>query len=85
MCEICRTSPCVRRCPNAPIQKEVLKCENCKDGVKYGERYAVLNDVVFCENCLEDLTVEEIFNIAGIEMRTVEEDEFDDRSSFYDE
>lgn len=44
MCEICRTSPCVSRCPNYVPRKTRTYCAVCGDGIYGGEEYIENND-----------------------------------------
>lgn len=51
MCEICGRKPCHSRCPNAPEEKPVLHCDECKKPIFAGEYYYSDNGWNICEEC----------------------------------
>lgn len=51
MCEICGQKPCHSRCPNAPEEKPVLHCDECKKDIFAGEYYYTDNGWNICEEC----------------------------------
>ena len=44
MCEICRSNPCLSRCPNYITPKTHYNCSICKEGIQNGEEYIVNDD-----------------------------------------
>ena len=51
MCEICRSFPCVSRCPNAKEPQPVLECDECKEDIYEGEEYYTDNGWNVCVKC----------------------------------
>lgn len=78
MCSLCRKQPCDSRCPNAVEEKPVLTCGVCKEGIYEGDKYFEVvqkcNISNICENCLEDLTADEILFFCGEKMKIAEKE-----------
>lgn len=58
MCEECRHSPCVSRCPNF-VPVPLLYCDECGEGICSGERYYKIQlegqqTQNLCESCIDD-------------------------------
>ncbi len=70
MCDICRQNPCHPRCPNAPDPKPSHKCTKCGGGIFEGDKFLESYGEVICMECLEDMDVEELIEIAGLELST---------------
>lgn len=72
MCGLCRQEPCHSRCPNAEEEKPVCTCGICNEGIMRGEKYYEVaqkcNVSYICENCLDDMTADEILFFAGEKM-----------------
>lgn len=68
MCEICRQNPCHPRCPNAPEPKPVHKCEMCHGGIFEGDKFLESCRGIICIDCLEDMDISELLEIAGLEL-----------------
>lgn len=68
MCEICKQNPCHSRCPNAPELEPTYKCVKCHEGIFSGDRFLELNSGKICMDCLEDMSVEVLLKIAGLEL-----------------
>lgn len=77
MCEICLTHPCLRGCPNEPPALIIGKCKRCREGIEIGMRYLDSNRGYYCEDCLEDMPVSELLDLAGLELETAGETEWD--------
>lgn len=54
MCEVCLTSPCNPRCPNAPEPPTVYTCEYCREPIVVGEDYWQLDGDYWHEDCFDD-------------------------------
>ena len=65
MCEICGQNPCHPRCPNAPEPKEVHICSECLEGIYPGDRFYESCGRYVCEECLNGMTIDEIFELLG--------------------
>lgn len=72
MCDVCRCSPCLTRCPNAS-DNPVLWCSVCGEGVNEGEEYWDLDNPV-CTLCLHDMSVADIMDLLGYGLSVAEED-----------
>lgn len=70
MCSVCRRDPCAAGCPNAdePIQKHV--CSMCGYGIYEGDRYYDGPKGYYCEDCLVDMSLEELVELMGEELKT---------------
>lgn len=57
MCDICRKTPCVNRCPNAepPV---VFNCENCGNDISVGDEYIKVGYKIYCMDCCSTKTAE---------------------------
>ena len=59
MCQLCMTSPCDSRCPNADNPVPVYYCK-CGEGIYEGDKYFDNGNVKICEECLDNMSAEEI-------------------------
>ena len=55
MCEVCRSTPCHPRCPNAPDPEEipVFVCSGCGKDIVDGQDYWEIMGEQFCETCID--------------------------------
>ena len=58
MCEICHSSPCLSRCPNAPEPEAVYKCAYCKEGIIEGDEYFEYDGKYYHEDCFGECAVD---------------------------
>lgn len=72
MCATCLNTPCHPRCPNAPEPKPLYTCKKCKDGIYAGDKFFDGPDGYVCEDCIEDMTGEEIIKMCGMGLQTAE-------------
>ena len=63
MCEYCGGTN--KHEVGCPFYEPIVKCSKC--GGEAGEGYYQINDVVICEHCLEEMWVEEIMKLFGVE------------------
>lgn len=70
MCGMCLRSPCDTRCPNAPEAKIIYTCSKCGYGIFEGEKFLDGPEGYICEECLADMTVKEILEMCGENLRT---------------
>lgn len=79
MCNICLSSPCLPRCPNAPELRAVHTCSECGEAIREGDEYLDEN-VKVCRECIENMSALELLDILEISFRTaeVEEPDYDD-------
>ena len=68
MCEVCRQNPCHPQCPNAPEPEPVYRCTECGDGIYEGERYAEIGGLKYCGSCLDDMAVETLLSLCGVDV-----------------
>ena len=67
MCSLCKSYPCLRRCPNSPEPESVGKCGICKDDIRVGDAIVNIHGDLFHFECVEDLgtmDILEMFDIA---------------------
>ncbi len=69
MCMVCRQSPCVAGCPDAPEPEPVLICRECGAGLYAGDRHF---DGV-CEGCLSMYSVSEWMELFNENLEEVED------------
>lgn len=61
MCEICLTTPCHPRCPNAPSPRRVCWCIHCGKPIREGDDFYDVDGEPWCEDCMRDChTVAEV-------------------------
>lgn len=75
MCEICRSTPCLSRCPNAAEPVPVYECSRCGYGIFEGDKYYDSPEGYICEDCIEDMTVDEFMNLTGDKFSTAKKEE----------
>lgn len=68
VCEICRQNPCHPRCPNAPESRPVHECTKCHGGIFEGDKFLESGGEYICMECLEDMSVSELLEIAGMKL-----------------
>lgn len=71
MCAICRSYPCVSRCPNAREPEPVYMCARCKEGIFEGEEYFDSARGTICMECMSEMTVSEVLELVGESLLTV--------------
>lgn len=75
MCEICRSSPCLSRCPNAADPTPVTHCHRCGEPIIPGDEYGVIDGLDYCEDCIDDMPYCELLPLMGAEWKTVQKGE----------
>ena len=70
MCSVCRRNPCAAGCPNAEEPKPIHICKECGYGIYEGDHYYDGPDGYYCEECLEDMSVKELVELLGDELKT---------------
>lgn len=65
MCSLCRQYPCHPRCPNALEPVPIMKCKKCGEGIFEGDEYYDTGNSGICKYCIEDMTVNELFEMFG--------------------
>lgn len=59
MCDICLHSPCLPGCPNEVIPT-YRTCKRCGDDLPIGLRIVDIGGDIYCEDCINDMSVEEL-------------------------
>lgn len=54
MCEICLTTPCHPRCPNAPEPRIVHWCIHCYEPIREGDDFYDVDGEAWCEECMRN-------------------------------
>ncbi len=72
MCAVCHQYPCHPRCPNAPEPKAVHVCSRCGEDIIKGDLFFRSGRKYYCEDCLEDMSVAELFSVIGEELLIAE-------------
>lgn len=75
MCEICRSSPCLTRCPNAPEPKAVYVCHYCKEGILPGDSFVDIDGDRVCGECLDNMLPVEVLQLCGFDVEVAEVEE----------
>ena len=68
MCKVCGHITCTGGCPEYE-PKIFAVCEKCGENIYDGEEFADLG-AFYCKNCLDDMTVKELFSICDLTMET---------------
>ena len=63
MCYVCRQTPCNSRCPNASEPTPIFECKKCGYDIFSGDKYLKHKDECICEECLEEMSIEEILEL----------------------
>ena len=75
MCRECGHYRCTPGCPN--YEPEVFDyCEKCKGAIYAGKTYLSGLDGYYCEECIEDMTKEELIELLGFEMKEARVEEY---------
>lgn len=75
MCAECGMNPCHPRCPNAPEPVPVHECVKCGYGILVGEKFWDSPEGKICEECVEDMSAEEILKLCGESLTEAEKEE----------
>lgn len=75
MCSVCMSNPCHPRCPNAPEPEPVYTCNKCGYGIFDGDKFFDGPEGYICEECLDDMTTDEILEMFGEKLQTAQKEE----------
>lgn len=75
MCSVCMSNPCHPRCPNAPEPEPVYTCNKCGYGIFDGDKFFDGPEGYICEECLDDMTSDEILEMFGGKLQTAQKEE----------
>lgn len=75
MCSVCMSNPCHPRCPNAPEPEPVYTCDKCGYGIFAGDKFFDGPEGYICEECLDDMTTDEILEMFGEKLQTAQKEE----------
>ena len=59
MCEYCHCYPHLHGCPNEVIPT-YRTCKNCGDDIPIGYRIVDIDGDIYCEDCINDMSAEEL-------------------------
>ena len=65
MCQICRHSPCLNGCPNAPDPPAVTTCRKCGEPITPGYEFARIDGLDYCDECIDDMPYCELVPLLG--------------------
>lgn len=65
MCNMCLSTHCHPRCPNAPEPVAVLICCKCGEGIFEGGKYLDTSEGQICEDCLDYMKADELLELFG--------------------
>lgn len=65
MCDICKQTPCIGRCPNAPDAPVVYTCDICGESIFAGDYFYEMDGIQYHENCFEDDAIKILINECG--------------------
>lgn len=83
MCSVCRSTPCLDRCPNAA--EDVAEwCSQCGEGICVGEEFLCEWEPI-CASCLDNMTQAELLEHLGYSMTIAEKETEDDDHDRYTE
>lgn len=72
MCDECKRSFCPQECPNnSGISAEFgfpsQRCSHCGQALYQGDEFFSDGDILICTRCSEELTIEELVSVCGLE------------------
>ena len=70
MCEICKKTPCISGCPNAPLGEVFEHCDICRGPIRENEDYMENGGDIVCMDCVYDMTACEAFEHFGYVRKT---------------
>ena len=68
MCELCRSYPCVSRCPNAREPKGKHTCSECGSPIYEDEKFLDTGRRKICKECLDDMDIETVLAEIGVDL-----------------
>lgn len=72
ICPYCFSNPHISGCPNAPEPKHIYTCKCCGEGIVEGEEFAVIDEVFYHLECLENMGTKEVLELSGVETEVLE-------------
>lgn len=75
ICAECGMNPCHPRCPNAPEPVPVHECVKCGYGILVGDKFWDSPEGKICEECVDDMSAEEILKLCGESLTEAEKEE----------
>ena len=75
MCSVCMRNPCDYRCPNAAPPEALYDCSYCREGITAGDKMVRINGVYYHLDCLEDMDIEELMELMGLDVEEVTDDD----------
>lgn len=75
MCSVCRCTPCLSGCPNAPDPPAAFGCHDCGEDICPGDEYARIGSEEYCKYCLDDYPHCVLIPLLGGEWKTVQDGE----------
>ena len=58
--------------------KQVMRCNYCYGWLYEGDEFAEINDMIVCENCISDMTKDEILKLTGCEIKTARKPSYEE-------
>ena len=74
MCEFCHSYTHLHGCPNEPEPSAIYTCRCCGDGIVAGDEYAEIDGDYFHEDCLSDMSTNELLSLFGVMVKTAQEE-----------
>ena len=75
ICNECRNSPCLRRCPNYIPPKTNHYCVICNEGIQNGEEYIVNDNKDYAHfECVDN--AKDLVSFLGYEIKEMEDESY---------
>lgn len=75
MCNLCLQIPCNLRCQNASEPTPIYVCEKCRSGIYEGDKFFDSLNGIICNDCLEDMTIDELLVLCDMRIETAYKEE----------
>lgn len=71
MCDVCLSSPCDYRCPNAPEPIAVDDCFVCGIPILEGEGYFTFDSKAVCNCCVRNMSMLQLMELTDMTTREI--------------
>ena len=66
MCDVCFSSPCDYRCPNAPEPIAIDNCFLCDKSIREGEVHFTISGMALCNTCVKSMSMLQLMELTDM-------------------